>query len=75
MAPKLTKNSLAVKTLNSMLSSGELSGTDNPKSVWESNHLFKSHKLPNFRTCYNRLRKQYSLKNSKLLHHFFDLFC
>ena len=56
---KLTKNSKAVMMLKQMLSSGQLSGEEDPKTVWQSLPTFMEHKLSNFLTCYYRLRRQF----------------
>ena len=72
-AERLSKNSPAVTTLRRMLSSGELSGGEDPKSVWQSNSLFMEHKLSNFSTFYNRLREEIPAEKGKskfiLLHY------
>ena len=81
--PKLTNSSIAVKLLRAKLESGQLSGNEAPKSVWESDPTFKMHSLSNFRTCYNKLRRELDIPDGELLRfsstkvcyydHFYDL--
>lgn len=59
MAPRLTKGSKAVKLLRSKFQKGEITGKEDPKLVWQSDDVFKQHKLPNFRTCYNNVKKDF----------------
>ena len=54
---KLTATSPARMLLVSKFLSGEITGEEDPKSVWESDPVFKAHKLANFRVHYNDLRK------------------
>ena len=55
---KLTKDCLALKLLRARIKSRQITGDDPPKQVWKSDPSFKLYNLANFRTCYNRLRKE-----------------
>lgn len=55
---KLTESSKAVRLLRSKFRSGEVTGQELPKSVWESEPSFMDHKLNNFRTKFHKIRKE-----------------
>lgn len=57
MSLKLTANSAARKLLVQEFANGEITGDEDPKDVWESDSIFQQHKLSNFRTHYNNLRR------------------
>ena len=61
---RLTKSSDAVIKLREKLERGELKGTEDPKQVWLSEPLFQMHKIENFRTCWNNLKKEFKNSNS-----------
>jgi len=71
--PRLTKKSPAVMLLRSKLESGELSGTEEPRFVRDSDSAFKQYSLNAFRTCYNNLRKE--LFNGKFIFYLMHGFC
>lgn len=71
MAPKLTRNSKAVQLLIAKFRSGELSGRENTKDVYESNPLFKNHRLSTSLTRYNVLRKEFA-RDEGMCKYFFD---
>jgi len=56
---KLTAKSPARLLLRQKFDDRHLTGDEDPKDVWESEALFKEHKLENFRTHYNRMRKEF----------------
>lgn len=56
--PRLTRDSAASVKLREWLSTGKLTGEEEPKEVWLMDPLFMNHKLANFRTCYNNSRKE-----------------
>lgn len=58
MTPKLTESSQAVKILRAKFRTGEVTGKEKPKAVWESDPAFQKHRLNNFRTCFNKIKKQ-----------------
>ena len=60
----LSKNSPAVAKLHEKFSSGQLTGKEQPKDVWLSDPIFQQHKLENFRTCYNKVKKEYSTNST-----------
>lgn len=55
---KLTETSKAVILLRKKIRNGEVLLSDNAKSVWESDPVFMSHKLDNFRTKFNRIKAE-----------------
>ena len=55
----MSKNSEAIKLLRHMFSNGQINDSDTPKSVYESSDVFQKHKLSNFRTHFNSMRKEY----------------
>lgn len=55
---KLTEGSKAVMLLRKKWRNGDVSSTDNAKSVWESEPIFMKHKLDNFRTKFNRIKAE-----------------
>lgn len=55
---RLTKSSKAVSLLYSMFESGQLGKNSDPKPVWLSNPVFMNHKIQNFRTCFNNIKKE-----------------
>eukprot|EP00171_Calliarthron_tuberculosum_P014370 IDg14370t1 len=57
MIAKRTANSPARKLLVEILSKSEISGEEDPTTVWESKPLFQKLKPSNFRTQYNSLRR------------------
>lgn len=59
-APKLTKNSPAMLLLRRKLDSGEINLSESPKRVWESEPIFRRHKLATFRAQFNRMKKDYN---------------
>ena len=59
LAPRLTKNSSAFRPLRAKLEKKELTGKEEPKSVWASEPNFQVYHLANFRTRYNSMRKEY----------------
>ena len=63
--PRLTRNSEAVKLLRSKFQSGQLTGNETPKRVYESHPIFLRHTLTSFRTCYNRLKKELNAGSGK----------
>ncbi len=46
---------------------GEITGNETPKSVHESEALFREHRLSNFKTCYNNMAKEFINSNGKSL--------
>lgn len=68
MPQKLTESSTAVVLLRKKLAAGEVSLTDNPKTVWSSDPLFMEHKLDNFRSKFNRIRTEEPEKTGKENH-------
>ena len=64
--PKLTRNSEAVQLLLSKFESGLISKDADARSVWESEIIVKRHNLPNFRTCFNNMRKEFFPPAGKL---------
>lgn len=54
---KLTKNSRSVQLRSEKLPDGSIAYDTNPKRIWESEAILRAHKLTNFRTCLNNLRK------------------
>lgn len=64
---RLTKTSRAVKLLRSKFETGEVTGREDPKEFWQSEVVFQEHKLTNFRTCYNNIRKDFEGQHGKLL--------
>ena len=65
---KLTAKSPAKQLLIRKLLSGEITGKEEPKTVWESDPIFKQHKMNTFRTHYNQLRKNPPQQESRFLH-------
>ena len=65
MTPKLSASSKAVKLLRLKFESGQITGKETPKSVWQSEKLFQQYKLLTFRTCYTKLRKEFSAQRGK----------
>ena len=65
MMGKLTAQSPARRLLLSKFQSGEITGKEDPKVVWESNDVFQQHKLANFRVHYNNIRKNPPSKDGK----------
>lgn len=55
---QLCESSKAVKLLRSKFQTGELNGIELPKTMRELEELFKEHPLNNFRTCFNKIKKQ-----------------
>ena len=60
MVGELTAKSPARQLLRKTFLSGEITDNEDPKEVWESERVFKQHKLGNFRTHYNKTRKEFS---------------
>lgn len=58
--PKLTQQSPAMILLRKKFETGEIDGTEGPKKIWESEELFRKHKLSTFRAQFNRVRKGYN---------------
>lgn len=56
---RLTKGSKAVSLLYSLFQSGKLGRDSEPKPIWLSNPLFMNHKIQNFRTCFNNVKKEF----------------
>jgi len=56
---KLTAKSPARMLLLQKFNDGKLTGDEEPKDVWESEDVFRKHKLTNFRAHYNRLRNEF----------------
>lgn len=54
---RLTRDSKAVVKLQEMFASGQITGTEEPKAVWLADPVFHAHKLNNFRTCFNNIKK------------------
>lgn len=55
---RLSKDSQAVVKLYDLFAKGIINGSEEPKSVWQSDPIFQVHKLNNFRTCYNNIRRE-----------------
>lgn len=53
---RLTQDSKAVVRLTELMSNGTITGSEEPKKVWLSDPIFTTHKLANFRTCFNNMR-------------------
>lgn len=62
---KLTKKSDAVRYLHSLFEKKIITGKEDPKAVFLMSSLFQRHKLSNFRTCYNQIRREFFNLNSK----------
>ena len=56
---RLTRDSQAVVKLIEGFTNGSISVTSEPKTVWLSDPVFTAHKLNNFRTCFNNIRKEF----------------
>lgn len=65
---KLTVNSKAMVLLRKKFESEEISRNDDPKSVWSQEPLFSVHKLDNFRTRFNKLKKEYFCETDGMCH-------
>lgn len=65
--PKLTATSPAVQLLQQKFEKGEVQQSTDPKSIWESENIFQEHKLDNFRTCVNRLKRFYFDHNGEFV--------
>lgn len=55
---RLTRDSQAVVKLTALFSDGKIAPGTEPKAVWLSDPVFHVHKLHNFRTCFNNIRKE-----------------
>lgn len=64
--PKLTANSPARLLLLQKFLNGDIRGDEDPKEVWQSEDVFMEHKLSNFRTHYNNMRRNPPKKDGKL---------
>ena len=60
MTGKLKAKSPARLLLAKKFLSGEILGQEDPKEVRESEEAFRQHKLRNFRTHYNKMRKEHA---------------
>lgn len=56
---RLTRDSQAVVKRIALFSDGKISASAEAKAVWLSDPVFQAHKLHNFRTCYNNIRKDF----------------
>ena len=56
---RLTRDSQAVVKLIEGFANGSISTSSEPKTVWTSDPVFSAHKLNNFRTCFNNIRKEF----------------
>lgn len=56
----INKDSTVAVKLREKCASGELKGMRQPKKVWMFDSTFEQHKLENFRTFYNKIKKEYS---------------
>ena len=56
---RLSQDSKAVVRLVELFANGTVSSKSEPKAVWLSVPTFQIHKLNNFRTCFNNIRKDY----------------
>lgn len=56
---KLTEAPKAVQLLRKNFRNGEVSFSDNAKTVWESEPIFMKHKLDDFRTKFTRLKTEH----------------
>ncbi len=58
MPPELTKSFAARQLVEKIFKNGQITGTEDPKSVYESEPAFQQHKLDDFRVRYNNLKKE-----------------
>jgi len=63
MTGKLTETSKAVVLLRRKFANGEIGHRSRAQQVHESNEAFKEHKLDNFRTKFNKLKKEYLVED------------
>lgn len=68
MIVKPTRDSSALIILKERLESGQLTGEESLKEVWELDELFRAHKIFNFRVRYYALWKEMGLIQAKLLY-------
>lgn len=57
---RLTRDSKAVVLIQELIASGKINQSTEPKAVWLSDPIFQAHKLANFRTCFNNIKKEAS---------------
>lgn len=62
---RLTINSKAMILLKKKFENGDISAEDTPKSIWGSELVFMEHKLDNFRTRFNKLKKEFFIDSCK----------
>lgn len=55
---RMTKNSAAVKLLKAKFLSGEVTTKHRPADVWRQSPVFQRHKLPTFRNCFHKIRRE-----------------
>ena len=58
---RLTRDSKAVVRLQELFAAGKIDHSTEPKATWLSDSVFTAHKLANFRTCFNNMKKDSSL--------------
>ncbi|KAI0559835.1 hypothetical protein FGB62_134g04 [Gracilaria domingensis] len=61
--PRLTKKSKAIRLLTKRLTTGELTGKEPVSAVWNSEDIFRQHRLPTSRTRYLRLLKEMGISS------------
>lgn len=59
MSTHLTESSRAVVLLRKTFAANEVLPGDSPKHTWESDPIFREHKLNAFRTKFNKLKAEY----------------
>lgn len=64
---RMDESSAAVKKLRKMFQEKKITKHSAPVEIYEQHECFKSHKLDNFRTKLNKLKKEYL--GGKLLYH------
>lgn len=64
----LSSNSKAVLLLRKTFGGGGITDDDDPKLVWLSEPVFKENKLGNFRSRFNKQKKELLVENCKCFH-------
>lgn len=73
---RLTEGSEAVSTLRRKFASKKYTAATTAKDAWESEECFKKHPLDNFRTKFNKLKKEYCFEaeNGMFVQHLYVQF-
>ena len=55
---RLTRDSKAVVLIQELLASRKITQSTERKTVWLTDPIFQAHKLANFRTCFNNIKRE-----------------